>query len=151
MSRFVLLVATAAVACPLSGCGGDEAPVVEITSATPQALDPTDDAKDDLTLHLRYEDGDGDVGDGVVDVHDCRAAGLVSTFPVPTIASQAAVDEGVAIEGTLTLVVADVGAAPAGASSPAAACGGVSSKFCVVLTDAAGNESEPACSDPISF
>ncbi len=135
-------------ACALAACGADPAPTVEIVEASPTELDPAVDQKDDLTIVVRYVDEDGDLGGGVAEVHDCRADGVVSRFALPNIASEAAVEEEVRIEGELQLVVADVGAVAAGALPEV--CDNASS-FCVVLIDAAGNKSEPACTGAISI
>lgn len=141
--------------CALYGCAG-EAPVVEILDASPPELSAADDTKDDLTIRLRYSDPDGDLGGGVAAIHDCRAEGLVAELPIPEIANAEAVEAGVAIEGELTLVVADVGALTPTDTAPAAcadlgvgAPDGGKQAFCVFLTDAAGNESAGACTRPV--
>ena len=132
----------------LAACGSDPAPTVEIVEASPTELDPAMDEKDDLTIVVRYLDEDGDLGGGFAEVHDCRASGVVNRLALPGIASEAAVDEEVRIEGQLRLVVADVGVVAPGAMPDV--CDNASS-FCVVLTDAAGNKSEPACTGAISI
>jgi len=145
-----------ALGLAMAGCGGGEAPTVEVLSATPAELDPARDEADDLTVRVAYTDPDGDLGGGVAEVHDCRAEGLVTRLVLPSIASQEAVDEGVRIEGELSLVIPDVGAAEA-AAKPPAACGdlgvgapsGGAQAFCVVLIDAAGHASEGDCTDPV--
>lgn len=139
----------------LAGCG-DEAPTVEVLSASPAELDPAIDAADDLTLRVKYADPDGDLGGGAAEVVDCRGEGLVTRLVLPAIASAEAVDEGASIEGEMTLVVTDVGVAPA-AEAPPAACAelgvgapsGGAQAFCVVLIDAAGNAGAGDCTEPI--
>jgi len=139
----------------LVGCGG-AAPTVEILEVTPEALVASDDAKDDLSVVVRYSDPDGDLGEGVAAIHDCRVDRLVTELAIPRIANADGVDHGVPIEGELTLVLADVGAVTAAAEPPAkcaelgatAPVGGAQ-VFCIVLIDAAGNESEGACTAAI--
>ncbi len=140
------------------GCGGGETPTVEIVSASPEQLTASDDAKDDLTIALRYTDPDGDLGQGVASVHDCRAEGLVTVIAIPRLANDEAVAEGASIAGDLTLTVADVGAVTPSAKAPSAcsdlgigAARDGAQAFCVVLTDAAGNESEGACTGLIKI
>lgn len=152
-AMIVLLVAAG------SGCGEESTtPTVEVLDVAPQMLDPSDDALDDLTIRVAYTDGDGDLGEGVAEVHDCRADGVVVVLEIPPIASELAVGEGVPIEGELELVVADVGdiaaddvpspvCTTAGLAVPAA--GEVA--FCVTLTDAADHTSEPSCTAPIAL
>ena len=133
-----------------AGCGSN-APTVEIVDAGPLALDASDDAHDDLTLHLRYTDPDGDLGGGKVEVYDCRADGIVTTYALPEIASKQAEAEGVAIGGTLTVIVPDVGVVTS-ASTPEVcrALGASATSFCVVLVDAAGDASEGACTKGVT-
>lgn len=146
-----------ALALPLPACGaGGEEPTVSVMSASPLELDPARDDADDLTVRVAYTDPDGDLGGGVARIHDCRAEGLVFEVPLPTIASQEAVDQGVSIEGELALVVTDVGAAEALPEPPAAcrelgvgAPSGGAQALCVVLVDAAGHASEGDCTDAI--
>ncbi len=128
------------------GCGDDAAPTVEVVSATPDALVTTDDALDDLSIVVRYEDATGDLGGGVARVHDCRSATVVTDLEIPTISNAAGVDEEIAISGELELVVNDVGTQPRTGVSPVCESAGVGAgAFCVVLVDAAGHESEPGC------
>ncbi|MBL9025736.1 MAG: hypothetical protein JNL21_26310 [Myxococcales bacterium] len=132
----------------LSACGEGDAPSVEILSAFPDALVPEDDTKDDLTLRVRYEDPTGDLGGGTARVHDCRSASVITELEVPAIANEGAAREGVAISGELELHVTDVGASPSGGRSETCdAAGAEPGAFCVVLVDAAGNESEPDCAE----
>lgn len=142
-------------AASLLGCA-DPAPTVEILAVSPDVLSASEDDRDDLTLTLRYTDADGDLGQGQARILDCRAEGLETVLPIPRIAPDEAVARGVAIEGELTLVVADVGAFPPSEDAPAACAAlGVSApvdgaqRFCVVLTDAAGNTGEGACTGPV--
>jgi hypothetical protein len=144
----VSLVAGVLAALVLSGCGDDGAPTVEIVDASPTQLDPSNDTQDDLTIVVRYVDEDGDLGGGVAEVHDCRAAGVVSRLSLPEIASAEAVEEAVQIEGQLSLVVSDVGEVAPGALPEACEA---ANAFCVVLVDSAGNASEAACTSAISI
>jgi len=143
-----------------AACGGDDdpAPFASITEFSPESLDPTDDAADDLTILLEYRDADGDLGDGIAEVHDCRAEDLVATFDLPAIASEEAVEDGVPIEGMLSIVVADVGDIPTD-SRPPRACEDLGidsvasgeSVFCVVLIDAAGNAGTGDCTGTVTI
>ena len=153
-----ILVASLLLSLSLLGCAGGSVPVVEIVDASPEALSASDDGKDDLTIVARYEDPDGDLGQGIARIFDCRAEGLVTELSIPRIANDEAVAQGAPIEGEMALVVADVGAVAASESVPAAcadlgisAPSGGAQAFCVVLVDAAGNESEGACTKPISI
>lgn len=129
-----------------AGCDGGEAPSVEVVSATPDALVTTDDALDDLTIRVRYEDPTGDLGGGTARVHDCRSAAVVTELGIPTISNAVGVDEKIAISGELELVVTDVGTQPsAGVSDVCDTAGAAAGAFCVVLVDGAGNESDPGC------
>lgn len=139
------------------GCTGS-VPAVEIVDASPGTLSASDDEKDDLTITVRYSDPDGDLGQGIARIIDCRAEGLVTELPIPRIANDEAVAQGVPIEGEMALVVADVGAVAPSESVPGACADlGVSKPsngaqaFCVVLADTAGNESEGACTKPITI
>jgi hypothetical protein len=144
--RFALALALA------SGCAGGEAPSVEVVSASPDALVTADDALDDLTIVVRYQDPTGDLGGGVALVHDCRSASVVTSLEIPTIANPAGVQEGIAISGELELVVTDVGTQPsAGVSEVCDTAGAQAGAFCVVLVDAAGNESEPGCTQVLAI
>lgn len=143
-------------ALALLGCGGGETPTVEIVSASPEQLTASDDAKDDLTIVVRYTDPDGDLGQGTARIHDCRAEGVVTELVIPRLANDEAVAQGASIAGDLTLTVADVGAVTPSAKVPSAcadlgigAARDGAQAFCVVLTDAAGNESEGACTEAI--
>lgn len=144
----------AAVAC---GGGGDDAPSAAIVEVAPETLDPSRDDADDLTLTVEYSDGDADLGGGIARVHDCRADGVVVDLPIPLIASEEAVDEGVAIEGRLALHVSDIGwIEPEARPAPACEDLGVvaidpdQAVFCVVLVDAADHTGDGDCSPPVA-
>lgn len=149
------LAAPLAMLAGMLGCTG-VAPTVEILGATPETLSASDDARDDLTISLRYSDPDGDLGQGSARVVDCRAEGLVTRLAIPRIANDEAVAQGVPIAGEMDLVVADIEAVTSSDSAPAECAGlGVAAAarqgqvFCVILADAAGNESEGACTGPV--
>jgi hypothetical protein len=138
----------------LAGCGSDDpAPTVTVMAATPESLAPDDDTRDDLTITVRYADADGDLGTGIAQVHDCRAADLITELPIPAIAP--AQLEGEHITGTLELHVNDVGAVvETGVPEVCADLGitdlaGDEAVFCVVLVDAAGHEGPGDCTDAI--
>jgi hypothetical protein len=123
----------------------------------PQLLDPDRDDADDLTLVVAYEDGDGDLGGGAARVHDCRGEGLTIELAIPPIASQEAVDQGVAISGELALIINDVGALAEVTSNSVcsglgvAALAGNQVAFCVELVDMAGNTGPGACSAMVAL
>jgi hypothetical protein len=141
----------------LLGCAGDDRPAIEVVGVTPDALVAGDDASNDLTIQVHYDDPNAELGGGVAKVYDCRAEGLVSELELPTIASPAAVKAGAHIEGELDLPIADVGAVTPDAKPPAECAdlgvGAPSSKgaqaFCVVLVDAKGVASDGACTKPV--
>jgi hypothetical protein len=142
----ILLVAAVA------GCSDDSVtPSVTITNATPETLLPDDDLLDDLTITVRYDDGDGDLGGGIAEIHDCRADGLVTELPIPQIAPS----PGDHITGTLDLHVNDVGAVSSAALPEVceelgvAELGANEAVFCVILVDAAGNRGAGDCTVPI--
>ena len=136
-----------------AGCADDPAPSATIKSATPDQLTPSDDTLDDLTIQLRYEDRDGDLGGGVADVYDCRSADVTIELPIPPIAATA----GQHITGTLELHVNDIGDLVATAMPRPCADLGVgplaanTAVFCVVLVDAAGHRGSGACTSPIAI
>jgi hypothetical protein len=157
MSRARILSLLVAVIALTTGCGGGDRPEVSVLGVSPDALDASDDASNDLTIRVHYDDPNAELGGGVAKVIDCRAEGLVSELRLPSIASPAAVKAGVPIEGELDLLVADVLAEPA-AHTPAAACADLgvgapeasgAQAFCVVLVDAKGVASEGACTKAI--
>ena len=134
--------------------GADPAPSVTILEVSPEELDPAVDEADDLTIRLGYRDGDADLGGGLAEIQDCRAADLLTALELPAIASMAAVEEGVPIEGELTLTVADVGIAAGDATAPAP-CEllpePATTTFCVVLVDAAGHRGGADCTPAITL
>jgi hypothetical protein len=141
----------------LVACGGpDTSPSVTVEAATPEQLAPADDARDDLTITVRYDDGDGDLGTGTAEVHDCRADGLVTTLAIPAIAPPSI--EGEHITGTLELHINDVGAVTASAALPevcaelgVAELAGAETVFCVLLVDAAGHRGNGDCTATIAL
>jgi hypothetical protein len=136
-----------------AACAADPTPSAAIASATPDQLTPDDDAADDLTIALRYDDGDGDLGGGVAQVHDCRSDGVMIELAIPPIAG----DAGQHITGTLELHVNDIGEVAAGALPAACAAAGVKAPaagtavFCVVLADRAGHRGAGECTKPIAI
>lgn len=156
------LVASIAL-CAACGEDGEDATIdrslsVEIVQVSTETLDPGDDGADDVTLTVAYRDGDGNLGGGVAEVHDCRAAGLVTNLPIPELASEQGVTAAVPIFGELSLTVENVGpvgvdAQPpalceqAGAPTPVAA----EVVFCVQLVDAQGDRSDPDCTQALSL
>lgn len=147
--RTILLVLVAA-------CGGpSETPSVSVKSATPDQLVTSDDALDDVTITADFEDGDGDLGMGVAEVHDCRADGIVTSLPLPAIASKDRI--GDPITGTLELHVNDVGMLAVGTQPALCADLGVASLeanqavFCVVLVDAKGHRGDGDCTQAITL
>jgi hypothetical protein len=138
-------------AATLAACTDDPAPAATIASVTPDQLVASDDTRNDVTLALRYDDHDGDLGGGVAEVHDCRSDAIAIALPIPAIAAEPHQH----ITGRLELHVNDIaaiapGAAPAvchdhGAAPPA----GDQVAFCVVLVDAAGHRGAAACTAPI--
>jgi hypothetical protein len=138
---------------PLAACAADATPSAEIQSVTPEQLTVSDDSLDDLTIALRYDDGDGDLGGGVADVYDCRADGVLIELPIPAIAA----DRDQHITGTLDLHVNDIGDVATTALPTACSKLGVkplatdTAVFCVVLTDAAGHKGAGACTGSIAL
>jgi hypothetical protein len=141
---------------PLAGaaCGVDAAPSARVKTATPDRLVAADDALDDLLITVEYEDGDGDLGTGTAQVHDCRAEGLRTDLVIPVIAQEALIGEP--ISGTLELHVNDVGALAAATVPEICRDLGVDSVgagaavFCVTLVDAAGHEGDGDCTGEIA-
>jgi hypothetical protein len=136
-----------------AACSPDPAPSATIESVTPDQLMPSDDTRDDLTIALRYDDGDGDLGGGVAAVYDCRAADVVIELAIPAIAA----DRGLHITGTLELHVNDIGAIASTALPRVCADLGVAALaantavFCVVLVDVAGHHGGGDCTKPIEL
>jgi hypothetical protein len=152
MKRWLFVVSLPA----LVGCGTDPVPEVEIVEVAPTSIVPSDDANNDVTLTVHYADGDGDLGEGIAELHDCRAEALVTELALPPIANPEAVSEQVPIDGDLSLLVTDIAALdpgePPGCSAfgqPAA--GAAQLSLCVVLVDRAGHRSAPDCTDPINL
>jgi hypothetical protein len=139
-----------------AGCADDDpAPVVHVVSATPDTLDPANDLADDLRIVVDYSDRDGDLGNGVAQVHDCRADTLVTELPIPAIAADAML--GSPISGTLDLYVDDVGAAVA-TTMPStcselgvAALAANQTVFCVVLVDSQQHAGPGDCTEPVAL
>ncbi len=135
------------------GCATDPAPSATIRTVTPDQLMPDDDALDDLTISLRYADGDGDLGGGVVEVTDCRDGDVALALAIPPISAEA--DQP--ITGTLTVHINDVGAVAGGALPAICAELGVealaadTAVFCVVLEDVAGHRGGGDCTKPITL
>lgn len=148
-----------ALALAAIGCSDpDPVPTVTILEVTPDSLDPALDDSDDLQITVEYADGDGDLGEGIAEVHDCRSASLVNTFEIPALANPDAVEQGVPIEGRLLLTISDVGDITPDSTAPAvcsdlgvAAAAAGEAVFCVVLTDAAGNTSDGDCTPTIAI
>jgi len=149
-----------AISCLGAACGGgaDPDPIATVIEFSPTTLNPADDAGDDLTIRVDYADGDGDLGEGIAQVHDCRVAGVVVEFDLPKIASDEAVEQGVPIEGSLEITVADVSDLAPDATPPAvcselgaAAQAAGEAVFCVVLVDVAGNSGEGDCTGTVSI
>lgn len=133
-------------------------PSATVLSAAPESLYPGDDTRNDLTITISYTDGDGDLGRGTAAIHDCRADAIVTTLMLPSIASDEAVAEGVAISGELSLLLNDVGAVtPASAAPAACASLGIAAPvpgqaiFCIILTDASGTSGPGDCTAPVTL
>lgn len=141
------------VSLALAGCAADVTPSASIQSVTPDQLTLSDDAANDLTITLRYDDGDGDLGGGVAEVHDCRADALITELAIPPIAGGGAQH----ITGALDLHVNDVGDVATVALAATCAELGVvplaaaTAVFCVVLVDAAGHRGGGDCTAPIAI
>ena len=142
----------------LAGCTDENPnPTATVTAATPDTLTPADDLLDDLTITIEYADGDGDLGGGTAEVHDCRGNGLVTALLIPQIAAPAVVDAKTPNTGTLDLHVNDVGAlataelATACADLGAAAPTSTETAFCVILVDAAGHRGDGDCTAAITL
>jgi hypothetical protein len=142
----------------LAACGTDDpAPSVIVRAATPDALTPSDDELDDLTITVDYDDLDGDLGEGLAEVHDCRADGLVTELMIPAIAPPQIVEAGDRITGSLDLHVNDVGTITLGPQPEVCADLGVATLeprtavFCVVLVDAKGHRGLGDCTPTITL
>ena len=99
--RHALMLAASCFA--LAACGTDAGPEPNVTvkSATPDELVVSNDLLDDVTITVEYDDGDGDLGEGLALVHDCRGDGLVTELVLPAIAPDDVVADGTHITGTL--------------------------------------------------
>jgi len=144
------------LAFAVAACGGaGTTPEVVVTAATPDTLAPDDDARDDLTISVDYDDGDGDLGGGIAEVHDCRAEGLITELPIPAIAPDSVVGEH--ITGSLELHVNDVGTITSEplpalcADLGVAELGPAETVFCVVLVDSAGHAGTGDCTAAIAL
>jgi len=138
----------------LAACSdSDPNPTATVMAVTPDTIAPDDDTRDDVTITLRYDDGDGDLGGGIAEVHDCRSDELVTTLAIPAIAPTG----GEHITGTLELHVNDVGASitsalPATCSDlGVAALADSQTVFCVVLVDVAGHRGTGDCTSAITL
>ena len=149
MRRILMLTLVAACATD------DPAPSVRVVSATPDQLAPADDLADDVRILVEYEDADGDLGEGIAEIHDCRGEQLLTMLAIPAIAPENVI--GSPITGSLDLHVTDVGAA-APAALPVvcdelgiSALAAEETVFCVVLVDAAGHAGTGDCTPPITL
>jgi hypothetical protein len=149
MHKLLLLTALAA-------CGGaSDTPSVTVKSTTPDELVTHDDALDDVTITVDFDDGDGDLGQGTAAITDCRAEGIVTELLLPAIASDKR--EGDHISGTLELHVNDVGLIDLGTQPQICKDLGVASLdanqtvFCVVLVDKAGHRADGDCTSAITL
>jgi hypothetical protein len=149
--RSVIVLLLLAGAC----ASDDPAPTVHVVSATPDQLDPANDLTDDVQILVEYNDADGDLGDGVAEIHDCRADALVTALDIPAIAGEDML--GSRITGSLELYLNDVGAGAASALPAVCDELGVGSVaagetvFCVVLIDAAGHAGTGDCTTAITL
>jgi hypothetical protein len=151
MKLAIVLAVLAAAA--VAACSDDPAPRATIESVLPDQLVPSDDARNDLTIAVRYDDSDGDLGSGVVDIYDCRAAAAMTELAIPDIAPE----RGQHIAGMLELHVNDIGDLASGPLPEACDERGVrppaagTAVFCVVLVDAAGHRGGGDCTKPIEI
>lgn len=139
-----------------AACGTDDpAPTAHVVSFTPEQLAPDNDLADDLRILVEYEDADGDLGEGIAQVHDCRGDALTTELAIPAIAADDVV--GSPIRGSLDLYVNDVGASASSALPAVCEELGISAPgpdetvFCVVLVDAAGHAGAGDCTAPITL
>jgi hypothetical protein len=137
----------------LAACSDDPAPSATIEKVAPEALTASDDTTNDLTITLKYSDGDGDLGGGTAEVQDCRADDLATQIAIPAIAKA----KGDHITGELDVIVNDVGSVTADSMPAACSDLGVAalapdqSVFCVVLVDAAGHRGTGSCTKAIAI
>lgn len=151
--RTILLAAAV-----VTGCTDENPnPSATVTAATPDTLSPNDDLLDDLTITIEYADGDGDLGGGTAEVHDCRGEGLVTALVIPAIAPPSSVEAKTPITGELVLHVNDVGALatatlPAACAELGAAAPTITqTAFCVILVDSAGHRGDGDCTVAITL
>ena len=84
----------------LAACSDvSDTPSVTVKAATPDELVTSDDALDDVTITVDFDDGDGDLGLGFAEVYDCRADGIITELVLPAIAPES--HAGDHITGTL--------------------------------------------------
>src|SRR5262249_48117854 len=94
----------------IAACTSESAtPTVSVRSAAPDRLTMSDDAANDLTIAVTYADGDGDLGGGTAEIHDCRADAVITSLAIPQIAPPDVVKAKSLISGELDLYVTDVG------------------------------------------
>jgi hypothetical protein len=147
MRSFLIITIT------LAACTDDPAPSASIEKVAPDALTASDDTTNDLTITLKYSDGDGDLGGGTAEVQDCRADDLATQIAIPAIAKA----KGDHITGELEVILNDVGSVAAGTMPTACSDLGVAalaadqSVFCVVLIDAAGHRGTGSCTEAIAI
>jgi hypothetical protein len=136
----------------LAACSDDVAPNVTVEHATPDSLTMSDDAANDLTITVGYDDGDGDLGGGTAEIHDCRSDAYQTIFAIPElVASHEHItgridlyvnDVGVVAPDTLPKTCADLGVKP---------LADMQAIFCIVLVDTAGHRGTGDCTPPISL
>jgi hypothetical protein len=149
MRRYLVLIL-------LAGCASDDpAPTVTVLSATPDQITPDNDQLDDVRISVEYEDADGDLGEGIAQIYDCRAEALLTELSIPAIAPADVVVDGAHIKGSLDLYLTDVGAgAPAAMPATCTELGvktlaSTETVFCVVLVDAKEHAGPGDCTTPI--
>lgn len=153
-----MMKSTLALALALTACGADDvAPHATVKTATPDRLTMSDDAANDITITVAYDDGDGDLGGGIAEVHDCRGDALDTMLAIPDIASADLVAQHAHIAGTLDLYVNNVGAVSAQVVPKTCSDLGVGALadmqtvFCIVLVDASGHRGGGDCTKPVSL
>lgn len=140
------------LAALLAACSDDVAPNATVLSATPDMLTMSDDAANDLTITVQYDDGDGDLGGGTAEVHDCRSDTYETTLAIPDLVAQKE-----HITGKIDLYLNDVGVVAADALPKTCAdlgvkaLGDMQAVFCVVLVDTAGHRGSGSCTPVISL
>jgi hypothetical protein len=135
----------------------DPAPTVTVLSANPGQINPENDLLDDVRIVVEYADADGDLGEGIAQIHDCRAAPLLTELIIPAIAPESLIKEGSPISGSLDLHLTDVGAVPPSTMPSVCADLGVKALrdnetvFCVVLVDAKDHVGPGDCTPVIEL